>query len=114
MVDWLNIMAYDGGSPHANYDWAIAAANGWKARGLPASKTVLGVPFYSRPGGIAYSQIVAMNANNANVDCVTISGAQQYCNGLPTIRARPSGPWPTAAASPTGSCRRTPPVARRW
>ena len=88
MVDWLNIMAYDGGSPHANYDWAIAAANGWKARGLPASKTVLGVPFYSRPGGIAYSQIVAMNANNANVDCVTISGAQQYYNGLPTIRRK--------------------------
>ena len=88
MVDWLNIMAYDGGSPHANYDWAIAAANGWKARGLPVSKTVLGVPFYSRPGGIPYSQIVAMNANNANVDCVTISGVQQCYNGLPTIRRK--------------------------
>ncbi len=34
-VDWLNIMAYDGGSPHANYDWSIAAANFWKNRGLP-------------------------------------------------------------------------------
>jgi chitinase len=88
MVDWLNIMAYDGGTPHANYDWAIAAANGWKSRGLPASKTVLGVPFYSRPGGIAYSQLVAMNANNANVDCATVNGAQQCYNGLPTIRRK--------------------------
>ena len=88
MVDWLNIMAYDGGSPHANYDWAIAAANGWKSRGLPASKTVLGVPFYSRPGGITYSQLVAMNANNANVDCATVNGAQQCYNGLPTIRRK--------------------------
>ena len=46
-VDFLNIMAYDGGSPHANYDWSIASANFWKSSGLPANKTVLGVPFYS-------------------------------------------------------------------
>ncbi len=57
-VDWLNIMAYDGGSPHANYNWSIASANFWKNRGLPASKTVLGVPFYSRPNYLTYSQIV--------------------------------------------------------
>ena len=37
-VDWLNIMAYDGGSPHANYDWSINAVNFWKNRGLPASQ----------------------------------------------------------------------------
>ena len=87
-VDFLNIMTYDGGSPHANYDWAIANVNEWKSRGLPASKAVLGVPFYSRPGYYTYSQIVGMNANNANVDCVTISGAQQCYNGVPTVRRK--------------------------
>ncbi|MDT7726121.1 MAG: chitinase [Actinomycetota bacterium] len=87
-VDFLNIMAYDGGTPHANYSWSIAAANYWKGRGLPASKTVLGVPFYSRPTYYTYAQIVGMNAANANVDCVTISGVQQCYNGLPTIRSK--------------------------
>ncbi|MEV4313176.1 glycosyl hydrolase family 18 protein [Actinocrispum sp. NPDC049592] len=87
-VDWLNIMAYDGGSPHANYDWSINAANFWKGRGLPANKTVLGVPFYSRPGYLTYAQLVAMNPNNANVDCVNANGAQQCYNGLPTIRRK--------------------------
>jgi len=83
-VDWLNIMAYDGGSPHANYDWAIASANFWKNRGLPQAKTVLGVPFYSRPGYLTYAQLVARNPANANRDC---DGSECY-NGLPTIRRK--------------------------
>jgi chitinase len=88
MVDWLNIMAYDGGSPHANYDWSIASANYWKSRGLPASKTVLGVPFYSRPGYLTYAQLVAMDPANANRDCVNANGAQQCYNGIPTIKRK--------------------------
>ncbi|MEV4537872.1 glycosyl hydrolase family 18 protein [Asanoa sp. NPDC049518] len=87
-VDFLNIMTYDGGSPHANYQWTIDNINGWKSRGLPASKAVVGVPFYSRPGGIPYNQIVAQNAAWANQDCATINGVQQCYNGLPTIRAK--------------------------
>ncbi len=87
-VDFLNIMAYDGGSPHANYDWSIASANFWKSRGLPANKTVLGVPFYSRPNYLTYAQIVAMDAANANRDCITASGAQQCYNGIPTIKRK--------------------------
>jgi chitinase len=88
VVDWLNIMAYDGGSPHANYDWSINAATFWKNRGLPKAKTVLGVPFYSRPGYYTYAQLVAMDPANANRDCVTAGGAQQCYNGLPTIRRK--------------------------
>ncbi|XVU29341.1 glycosyl hydrolase family 18 protein [Actinoplanes sp. CA-054009] len=84
-VDWLNIMAYDGGSPHANYDWSIASANFWKNRGLPKAKTVLGVPFYSRPGYLTYAQLVAQDPANANRDC-TASG--ECYNGLPTIRRK--------------------------
>ncbi|MDG4798010.1 glycosyl hydrolase family 18 protein [Micromonospora sp. WMMD1082] len=87
-VDFLNIMAYDGGSPHANYDWSINAVNGWKARGLPASKAVLGVPFYSRPGYYTYSQLVGMDPANANRDCTTAGGAQQCYNGIPTVRRK--------------------------
>jgi chitinase len=87
-VDWLNIMAYDGGSPHANYDWSIASANFWKGRGLPANKTVLGVPFYSRPGYLTYAQLVSMDPANANRDCVTANGAQQCYNGIPTIKRK--------------------------
>lgn len=87
-VDWLNIMAYDGGSPHANYDWSIASATFWKNRGLPKAKTVLGVPFYSRPGYLTYAQLVALDPANANRDCTTANGAQQCYNGLPTIRRK--------------------------
>lgn len=88
VVDFLNIMAYDGGSPHANYQWSIDSLNGWKARGLPASKAVLGVPFYSRPNYLTYAQIVAMNAANAQKDCIQASGAQQCYNGIPTIKRK--------------------------
>ena len=84
-VDWLNIMAYDGGSPHANFDWSIAAANFWKSRGLPKAKTVLGVPFYSRPGYLTYAQLVQQDPANANRDC-TPSG--ECYNGLPTVRRK--------------------------
>ncbi|ALG15088.1 glycosyl hydrolase family 18 protein [Kibdelosporangium phytohabitans] len=96
VVDWLNIMAYDGGSPHANYDWSIQSANGWKSRGLPASKTVLGVPFYSRPAYLTYSQLVAMDPANANRDCVQAQGAQQCYNGIPTIKRKTQ--WAVANA----------------
>ncbi|HCT80282.1 MAG TPA: glycoside hydrolase family 18 [Micromonosporaceae bacterium] len=87
-VDWLNIMAYDGGSPHANYNWSVNSINFWKSRGLPAGKTIMGVPFYSRPGYFTYSALVGMDPANANRDCTTAGGAQQCYNGLPTIRSK--------------------------
>ncbi|MCE6997221.1 glycosyl hydrolase family 18 protein [Saccharothrix sp. S26] len=87
-VDWLNIMAYDGGTPHANYDWSIGSVNYWKSRGLPAAKAVLGVPFYSRPTYYTYAQLVALDPANANRDCVTVSGVQQCYNGVPTIKRK--------------------------
>ncbi|MEU1745388.1 glycosyl hydrolase family 18 protein [Micromonospora arida] len=87
-VDWLNIMAYDGGSPHANYDWSINSINLWKARGLPASKAVLGIPFYSRPVYYNYSYLVGLDPANANRDCATIGGSQQCWNGIPTVKRK--------------------------
>ena len=87
-VDWLNIMAYDGGTPHANYDWSIGTVNYWKSRGLPAAKAVLGVPFYSRPDYYTYAQLVALDPANANRDCATVNGVQQCYNGIPTIKRK--------------------------
>ncbi|MDQ7906215.1 glycosyl hydrolase family 18 protein [Phytohabitans sp. ZYX-F-186] len=87
-VDWLNIMTYDGGSPHANYDWAVSNVNEWKSRGLPAGKTVMGVPFYSRPGYYTYANLVSMDPANANRDCTTAGGAQQCYNGIPTVKRK--------------------------
>ncbi|MCA2218490.1 glycosyl hydrolase family 18 protein [Jidongwangia harbinensis] len=84
-VDWLNIMAYDGGSPHANFDWSINAANFWMNRGLPKAKTVLGVPFYSRPGYLTFAQLVQQDPANANRDC-TPSG--ECYNGIPTVKRK--------------------------
>ena len=59
-VDFFNIMAYDGpGQNHSSYEFAEEALNYWRQRGLPQSKTVLGVPFYSRPGEAPYRTLVA-------------------------------------------------------
>ncbi|MFI5909966.1 glycosyl hydrolase family 18 protein [Dactylosporangium sp. NPDC051541] len=89
-VDWLNIMTYDGGSPHANYDWSVAAVNFWKGRGLPANKAVIGVPVYSRPSYVTYADLVARDPANANRDCVTVNGVNECYNGLGTVRRKTS------------------------
>lgn len=88
VVDFLNIMLYDGGTPHANYTWAINDVNEWKARGLPAAKAVLGVPFFSRPGYYTYARLVAIDPANADRDCATVAGVQQCYNGRPTVRRK--------------------------
>jgi chitinase len=65
--DFLNIMAYDmgWGQPvhHSTYEYATTCANWWITnKGLPASKVVLGVPFYgytntTGSGGISFASI---------------------------------------------------------
>ncbi len=95
-VDFLNIMLYDGGAPHANYTWTIDNVNEWKSRGLPAAKAVVGVPFYSRPNYYSFAQLVARDPANANRDCATVNGGQQCYNGLLTIRRKTE--WATANA----------------
>ncbi|AFE08340.1 chitinase [Corallococcus coralloides DSM 2259] len=85
-VDFLNIMAYDGGQPHSTYDLAVQSLNYWKGRGLPASKAVLGVPFYGRSPSsyVGYSELVARDSQAPYKDNV----GDVYYNGIATIQAK--------------------------
>lgn len=85
-VDFLNIMAYDGGQPHSTYDYGVQSLNYWKGRGLPASKAVLGVPFYGRSPSsyVGYSELVARDSQAPYKDNV----GDVYYNGIATIQAK--------------------------
>ncbi|WP_276481426.1 glycosyl hydrolase family 18 protein [Paraflavitalea pollutisoli] len=84
MVDFLNLMAYDANSyDHSTYSYAQQSINYWKGRGLPASKVVLGVPFYGRPTWESFAALVARGASpNADI----FSGVGY--NGIPTIKSK--------------------------
>lgn len=83
-VDFLNLMAYDANNfDHSTYSYATQSINYWKGRGLPASKVVLGVPFYGRPSWESFAALVARGANpNADV----FSGVGY--NGITTIKSK--------------------------
>ncbi|WP_428232352.1 glycosyl hydrolase family 18 protein [Flavobacterium sp.] len=97
--DWINIMAYDAtgpwapGSPgqHSPYSMAVNQFNYWTGRGLPASKAIIGLPFYgygfgaSANQGISYANIVAQYPGAENLDQV---GNTIYYNGIPTIKQK--------------------------
>jgi chitinase len=86
-VDYLVLMAYDGGTPHSPYSYAVSTLDYWAGRGLAASKTVLGVPFYgSNSSGTqkSYRSIVALDANAPNTDYSN----GYYYNGLTTIKQK--------------------------
>lgn len=89
MLDWVNVMAYDGddGSGHSPYDYAVACGEYWtKTRELDKDKVVLGVPFYERPNGASYAEIVANNSENAYKDSTVMNGATVYYNGINTMK----------------------------
>jgi len=82
-VDWLNVMIYDG-SDHATWSQFSNAIAYWKGRGLPATKLLAGVPFYSNQG-IAYKNLIATyGAAAAQTD---YEGANVY-NGIPSVKAK--------------------------
>jgi chitinase len=99
-VDYVNIMTYDMGSaPHHHSAWSdsscycdcVRAVRSYLDAGMPASKLVLGIPFYGRhsfsvkPTAYNYSTIIALSASegysignwdaSANVPFVTLNGA---------------------------------------
>ncbi|MFH7013529.1 glycosyl hydrolase family 18 protein [Flavobacterium sp. FlaQc-52] len=97
--DWINIMAYDATGPwapnspgqHSPYSMAVNQFNYWTGRGLPASKAIIGLPFYgygfgaSANQGISYANIVNQYPGAENVDQV---GNTIYYNGIPTIKQK--------------------------
>ena len=93
IVDFLNLMAYDGGTPHSPYSLAEQSLDYWRGRGLPQGKAVLGVPFYGRDPYTSYADLVAMDPDAPSKDQV---GDIHY-NGIPTIQAK------TALAAGDGS-----------
>jgi GH18 family chitinase len=85
-LDWLNVMAYDGGTgaDHSPYSYAVSALEMWTGRGLASRKAVLGVPFYSRPGYRSYATLVATYPDAPYTDEV---GGEHY-NGIDTIKRK--------------------------
>ena len=89
VVDFLNIMVYDDSqTDHSPYWLAEEALDYWKGRGLPAEKTVLGVPFYGRPEGIAYRKLVQADPTAAERDISEYEGKKIYYNGMETMQRK--------------------------
>jgi GH18 family chitinase len=91
MLDWVNIMAYDGdnGAGHSPYEFALSCGDYWlNTRGLARNKVVLGVPFYERPNWTSYRDIVAFDETAAQKDSIEFNGTTIYYNGLPTMEAK--------------------------
>lgn len=87
VVDFLNIMVYDNSrTEHSPYWLAEEALDYWQARGLPAEKTVLGVPFYGRPEGVAYRDLVQADPSAAERDESNYGGKQIFYNGIHTMQ----------------------------
>lgn len=89
LLDFINIMAYDASDgDHSPYTYAESSLAYWLGRGLPAEKTVLGVPFYARPGWEPYRNLVAANPAAATSDTISHAGQTVYYNGLATIQQK--------------------------
>ncbi|SHM73086.1 glycosyl hydrolase family 18 protein [Chitinophaga sp. CF418] len=88
-VDFLNLMAYDYNNyDHSTYAYASQSISYWKGRGLPANKTVLGVPFYGRPSWESYAALIARGASPY---ADTYSGVGY--NGITTIKSKTDLAW---------------------
>ena len=89
-VDYLNLMAYDGGTPHSTYSMASSSLNFWKNTGLSQEKAILGIPFYgvnSSLDGRDYSALVAADGNAPYKDeggSESVSG--YYYNSIQTVK----------------------------
>ena len=89
LVDFLNIMVYDNSqTDHSPYWLAEEALDYWQEHGLPPEKTVLGVPFYGRPEGVAYRKLVEADPTAAERDISEYEGKNIYYNGMSTIEKK--------------------------
>lgn len=86
-MDFINVMVYDG-IQHSTLSFVQTALDYWSARGLPKSKTILGVPFYSRPIAFPYRLIVEYDPEAAYNDKIEYQGSTLTYNGIPTIQLK--------------------------
>lgn len=84
-IDFLNLMAYDGGngSNHSPFSMAERSIKYWSDKGLPKEKLVLGVPFYARPSWKSYKDLISLGA-----DPKKDQFKNDYYNGIDTIRKK--------------------------
>jgi GH18 family chitinase len=87
LFDFVNIMTYDG-PDHGTMEQFNAGLEYWQGRGLPAEKTVMGVPFYGRPTETLYRNIVAADPQAAYIDSIEYNGDTIFYNGIPTIQQK--------------------------
>jgi chitinase len=90
IVDFLNVMAYDGSDPggHASMTYAEDALAYWEERGLPAEQRVLGVPFYSRPQEVPYRDLVEADPSAPEHDEIDYYSSAVNYNGIDTMRSK--------------------------
>lgn len=84
-MDQLNIMAYDDDTQanHSTMSYAQTSTNYWIGRGCPASKCIVGLPFYARPSWTFYVDLLASGA-----DPYSDQYGSDYYNGITTIKAK--------------------------
>ncbi len=85
VMDFVVVMAY-AGKDHGTQEQFDKGLAYWTARGLPKDKLVIGLPFYSEPGGISFAKLVEEDPSAAQVDSFEYLGASETYNGIPTIR----------------------------
>ncbi|MFK7804042.1 MAG: glycosyl hydrolase family 18 protein [Anaerolineae bacterium] len=87
IFDFVNVMTYDG-PEHGSMGQFDVGLNYWAERGLPADKTVMGIPFYARPSEKIYRKIVEDNPDAAMQDSLVLNGTEIFYNGIPTVKEK--------------------------
>ncbi len=87
LFDFVNVMTY-AGSDHGTMEQFEKGLAYWSGRGLPKEKLVMGVPFYSEPGGVSFAKLTNDDPSAALLDSFEFNGANQDYNGIPTIQRK--------------------------
>ncbi|HEX8522294.1 MAG TPA: glycosyl hydrolase family 18 protein [Tepidisphaeraceae bacterium] len=86
-VDFLVLMAYDGETTTPAYSHAVASLDYWSGRGLPQSKTVLGVQFYGNNSSGQQKPYRHIVRDDATAPTKDLSNGWYY-NGVATMKQK--------------------------